>query len=76
MLLLNLMTEGEEKGGGREAPENFQNNAFSILEKPLCDIERALQKGHFCSFAEKDRVLEPQDTLVARLDINYLLLPF
>ena len=33
----------------------------------LFDIERALQKGHFRSFAEKDRGLDPQCSLVAHL---------
>ena len=32
-------------------------------------MERALQKGYLCLFAEKGRGLEPQDPLVAFLNI-------
>ena len=33
---------------------------FSSQEGYFCDIERALQTGNFCSFAEKNRGLDPQ----------------
>ena len=43
-------------------PGKFSESSLSHLRKtPFCDIERALQKGNFCSFAEKDRGLDPQD---------------
>ena len=52
---------------GATPPENFRNHTFSILGKHPFDIERALQKGYFCSSAEKGRGLDPLDPLVARL---------
>ena len=43
-------------------PGKFSESSLSRLRKtPFCDIERALQKGNFCSFAEKDRGLDPKD---------------
>ena len=57
---------GKERLGATPR-ENFRNHAFSILGKHPFDIERALQKGHFCSSAEKGKSLGPLDPLAARL---------
>ena len=51
----------------REPTENFRNHTFTILGKRPFEIERALQKGKFCSFAVKSRDLDPQGPLVVRL---------
>ena len=40
---------------------------FQPKENALIDILRALQKGHFCSFAEKAAVRSPGPPLVAHL---------
>ena len=40
-------------------PENLQNLAILSSGNALFDIEKALQNGHSCSFAEKGRGLGP-----------------
>ena len=50
--------QGDKKGARGEAPEYCGDYD---LKENLFDMERALQRGHFCSFAEKGRVLDPQD---------------
>ena len=61
ILTANSYHRRRGKGGPGEQPlENFSNHAFFILGNALCDIERVLQKGHFCSFAEKGRDLYPE----------------
>ena len=52
---------GGKRGPEVKLPENLQNHTFFFLGKRLCNIERALQNGHFCSFAEKDRGIDPHD---------------
>ena len=42
-------------------PKRFGITPFPSLGINLFVKERALQKGHFCSFAEKGRGLNPQD---------------
>ena len=60
-----------KKGTGGQAPEKLLEARFFHLRETPFDIERALQKGHFCSFAEKGRGLDPQDLPpVARLSLG------
>ena len=58
---------GEDKGDWANPRKIFRSSHLSSKEKALCDTEMALQKGRFCSLAEKGRILDPQDPLVARL---------
>ena len=63
MILIANSYRGRGGNRGQEVKlrENLQNHTFSSYENALCDIERALQSGHFCSFAEKDSGLDPHD---------------
>ena len=46
------------------SPQNiFGITPFQSKEKTIFDIERALQKGHFRTFAKKVRGPDPQDAL-------------
>ena len=40
--------------------KTFGITLFLSQEGSLCDKEKVLHKGHFCSFIEKDRDLDPQ----------------
>ena len=64
----------EEKGAGGKAPENFWNDASSIVGNALFDIEKALQTGQICSFAENCRSLDRKDSLDARQNCMYAFL--
>ena len=60
--LLFLTKERDEKRGPWvKLQDNFWNHACSILWKRSFDIEKALEQGHFCSFAQKSRGLDTQD---------------
>ena len=43
-----------ERSRGLSTWKNFLCHAFCIQEKNTFLLERGLQKGHFCSFAERD----------------------
>ena len=60
--------EGRKQGaGGQSSKKTFGTTPSPSSRNALFDKEKALQKGHFCSFAEKGRGLDPQDPLVGRL---------
>ena len=70
MIIIAIFFHGRGgKGGpGVKPPENLQNLAILSSGNALFDIEKALQNGHSCSFAEKGRGLGPQDSpLILRL---------
>ena len=46
-------------GGGGSLQKVFGTMPFQSKENTLFDIKRALQKGDFCSFAEKGRGADP-----------------
>ena len=55
------------KGGRGCSPQKmFGATPFQSKKNALFDIKRALQKGHFRSFAEKGRDLDTYNPLVAR----------
>ena len=59
---------------GRSRQNTFGATPFQPMENALCDIKRALQKGHVRSFAEKSRDSDPKDPLVARLKMYFCIL--
>ena len=60
---LFTVTRGEWRLGAKISG----TTPFKSQENALFDIKKALQKRHFCSFAEKGRGPDPEDPLVARL---------
>ena len=64
ILIAITLYRNEGKFGSGQCPwKVFGTTTFQSKENALFDIERALQKRHFRSFADKDK-----DPLVARLE--------
>ena len=51
----------------------FGITPFQSKENALFDTKRALQKGHICSFPENGSGPDPEDPLVAFLNLSSLL---
>ena len=70
MILIAISFHSNEKmGAGGKGTRNFCYQASQSKESAFFDIKRALQNGHFRSFAEKGRGPEPQSPLAARLGL-------
>ena len=68
-----LLTAKKGKWGlGVKPQKMFGTTPFQSNEDALFDIKKALQKGHFGSFAEKGRDPEPQDPLIAPLTYAFM----
>ena len=70
MVLIAISFHGNEGilRAGVEAPRKFlEPRLFKSKDSTLSDINGALQKGQFRSFAEKGRGPDPQDPLVGRM---------
>ena len=69
MIVIATSRQSRGKKGGRERyPGNFSASCpFSLRETPFLYIERALQKGYSCSFAEKSKNPDPKNPLIVRL---------
>ena len=64
------MAKKEKWGRGQSPHTIFGTMPLQSKENALFDINSALQKGVFCSFAEKGRGPDPKDPpLVLHLDI-------
>ena len=73
----SCMAVEEKESRGRPLRKVFRTTPLSSKENALCDIERTLQKGHLCSFANKGRDPDPQDLpLVARPSYSNSILPW